>query len=143
MNLNSVSSIVIPEGKAFSCFDSEDNLLYNGFRPEDYELDDSDITFSVGVPSTNANHGKAFVLNITLPKGINASDGYIPVVFDRTINGVVKLSRMIYGNSNNPHKIRYGFYAIKPMSEHVVVVYMINPNGKLLKYTVEKTLTVL
>lgn len=143
MNLNSVSSIVIPEGKAFSCFDSEDNLLYNGFRPEDYELDDSDITFSVGVQSTNAQHGKVFVSTITLPKGINASDGYIPVVFDRTINGVVKLSRMIYGNTNSPHKIRYRFYAIKPRSEHMVVVYMINPNGKLLKYTVEKTITVL
>ena len=142
MNLNSVSSIIIPEGKAFSCFDSEDNLLYNGFRPEDYELDDSDITFSAGVKSANAYLGKVFVLTINLPKDINASDGYIPVVFDRTINGVVKLSRMIYGSSRTPYRIQYRFCAIKPKSEHMVVVYMINPNGKLLKYTVEKTLTV-
>lgn len=134
-----MKSIRIPEGKVFSCFDSEDNLLYNGFHPEDYELDDSDTTFSANfMLSSSVSLGWYFNLEIVLSNGIDPSEGYLPVAFDRTINGVVKNDRMIY----KPTKMLYRFRATKPVSEHEMTIYMFTPNGKLLKYTVEKTVVV-
>lgn len=139
MNLNNVSSIAIPEGKVFSCFDSECNLLYNGFHPEDYEVDDSNITFSVylinnGIAEIGYEHG----LDISLSNGIDPAEGYLPVVFDRTINGVVKNNGILFGYN----RMLFKFRAIKPVSEHEIIIYMFTPNGKLLKYTVEKTVVV-
>ena len=141
MNLNNVSSITIPEGKVFSCFDSEYNLLYTGFHPEDYEVDDSNITFSVAVmhggPGGSAI-GYDIALSITLSNGIGSSKGYLPVVFDRTINGVVQNNGIIYRNN----KILFKFLATKPVSEHEIVIYMFAPNRKLLKHTLEETVVV-
>lgn len=134
-----MKSIIIPEGKVFSCFDSEDNLLYNGFHPEDYELDDSDTTFSANfVFSSTISLGWIFGLAIVLSNGIDPSEGYLPVAFDRTINGVVKNDLMIYQHTD----MLYRFRAIKPVSEHEITLYMFTPNGKLLRHTIEKTAVV-
>lgn len=139
MNLDSVSSITVPEGKVFSCFDSEYNLLYNGFHPEDYEVDDSNITFSVYLMGNGiATIGYDIGLSITLSNGIDPSEGYLPVVFDRTINGVVQNNGIIYKNK----RMLFKFLATKPVSEHEIVIYMFAPNGKLLKHTLEKTVVV-
>lgn len=141
MNLNNVSSITIPEGKVFSCFDSEYNLLYTGFHPEDYEVDDSNITFSVALMVGGvASLGYPFGLVFALSNGIDPSEGYLPVVFDRTINGVVQNYNIAYNNNNNT--MLFMFRATKPVSEHEIIIYMFAPNGKLLKYTVEKTVVV-
>ena len=139
MNLDNVSSITVPEGKVFSCFDSEDNLLYTGFHPEDYEVDDSNITFSVALMLGGlATLGYPFGLAITLSNGIDPSEGYLPVVFDRTINGVVQNNGILYKKKN----MLFKFLATKPVSEHEIVIYMFAPNGKLLKHTLEETVVV-
>lgn len=141
MNLDNVSSITVPEGKFFSCFDSEYNLLYSGFHPEDYEVDDSNITFSVAViygGQGGSSIGYDIGLSITLSNGIDPYEGYLPVVFDRTINGVVQNNGIKYRNN----KMLFKFRATKPVSEHKIVIYMFAPNGKLLKHTVEETVVV-
>ena len=137
MQTNDLNALSIPEGNVLSIYsdDLTSNNFYpvaNTFNPDGYEKE-TEVKIVTAVFKNNQKIfyvGKSVILIITLTDGTVGTEGYVPILYDRT-NGVVINYHFVW-SKNSPKTVQAAGKVLWPKGEHVLDIYVITPEQKII-----------
>ena len=138
MQTNDLNALSIPEGNVLSIYSNgpikPSNNFYpvaNTFNPDGYEKE-TEVKIVEAIFRNNQKNfyvGKSVSLIITLTDGTVGTEGYVPILYDR-MNGVV--INYSFAWLNDPKIARALGKALWPKGNHVLDIYVITPEQKII-----------
>lgn len=144
MQTNDLKALTIPEGNVLSVYSTGpgDNFypVANTFNPDDYEKETAVEIVTGMLRSYKVKRSGFYNATITLTAGTVGTDGYYPILYDRTC-GVV--TNTLFGwVANKPERTVARGKMLYPLGIHQLDMYVITPEQKIIgPTTVEVTAT--